>query len=215
MAFKKQGGQGNNQPRQNFALPIIAAFLALFVLAALAFVLFYHLPSPVPQQRAVGEITLVPAFQKVSEGQSVKFTAYSSCGEFSVSGGAQETPSSGLGKEFSIPLPIGSHTIIAANKDCNASAQVEVVRRECGAGETQSCEESGCAGTRSCEASGIWGECSLPPRKCTPGARIGCAFNACSFGYTTCNKCGTGFGECIPEGKQGSEPLNANSASCG
>ena len=194
-------------------------YKAAALLACLAIVLFasiaafrYFSPQPEAAQ-GTGEIRLIVEPQRLVEGQNASVTAYSTCGNFTISADGRKICDASSGQQLSIPLPAGNYSISAANANCSASAPLQVVARVCQDGQEQGCTKNGCPGTQACSG-GSWSGCELPERKCMPGVKIGCAYNSCSFGYTTCDKCGAGFGPCLPEG-QSAAPLNGNSLSCG
>ncbi|MFA6489444.1 MAG: hypothetical protein WCT52_02075 [Candidatus Micrarchaeia archaeon] len=192
-------------------------YVVATVLACAGIVLFaslaafrYFSPSQ-PLQEEAGEIRLIVESRLLLEGQDAKFKAYSTCGNFTISADGNEICEGTSGQEFSFALPAGNHSITASGGNCTVSVPVQVVRPECLDGEIKSCERDGCAGKSTC-FNGGWGGCVLPSKKCAPGTRIGCAYNSCSFGYATCDKCGTGFGPCLPDGQ--ASPLTGNSLSC-
>lgn len=191
----------------------VLASLAIILLAAATFALFWLLPTIALMQRAppAGEISVAPSSQTIAEGESAKVTAYSTCGNFTVLANGVKVDSGSSGQEISLSLPAGNHLITVQNGNCSASATLEVVRKQCDDGAVVGCSKDGCPGKKTCYG-GIWGGCDLPQRKCTPGGKVACAYNSCSFGYATCDKCGTSLGPCLPDGQ--AAPLNGNSLSC-
>ncbi len=196
---KKEGGHSPF----HFIAPFAAAVVLCALAALIVFPFFFSSSAlrtpPAPSQGGI-EIYVQP--QQVYEGQEVKFKAYSSCGNFTVFADGKQSAGGVSGQEFSLALPAGNHSIAIWNADCNATAVVQVIRPACESGAAKACMAGGCAGTRNC-IGGAWGDCELPASKCSPWEKIGCAYDSCSFGYSTCNKCGTAWGPCLPEGAAG------------
>lgn len=201
-----QAGTGKTNPKENQNSPwlIIAAFF--IIAASIPIFLFFYQGNQ--GSTIQGEIAIYPPFQKVPEGVPVSFSVYSTCGDFSFFEGGKKIAEGKSGQKFSFSLPAGTHLLEAKNPECSASATAIVVEKECEDGQVAPCEKDGCPGNKTCYG-GIWGSCSLPPKKCVPGSKIGCSYDSCSFGYMTCNECGTGFGPCLIEGVPA-----ANSLSC-
>ncbi len=65
----------------------------------------------------------------------------------------------------------------------------------CNDKESETCvREDGCIGHKDCY-NGHWTEC-IVEQICKPNRTVLCQFNSCSFGFRTCNACGTAWGEC-------------------
>jgi len=64
---------------------------------------------------------------------------------------------------------------------------------ECKENLTQICTVDGCEGYKTCRG-GKWTPC-IYEKKCTPGMRIGCHYDSCSYGMKTCDRCGD-WGPC-------------------
>ena len=202
---------GSSRSRLYQAATLLAC-IGIVVFVSLAAFRFFSQPASPPQ--AGGEISLIVESQNLVEGQPAVVKAYSTCGNFTLSADGQEICAGTSGQVFSLPLAAGNHSVTAAGGNCSVSVPVQVAsgsKKECNDGQTQACKLNGCSGTRTCFG-GIWDVCQLPYRKCMPGARIGCALNSCSFGYSTCDKCGAGWGPCLPAGQ--ASPLTGNSISC-
>jgi len=75
----------------------------------------------------------------------------------------------------------------------------EFSKKECGEGEKIQCIENNCTGERHCEH-GAWSACRVE-KICEPGSKEFCYSNTCITGYKICDGCGTGYGECISNGK--------------
>ena len=65
----------------------------------------------------------------------------------------------------------------------------------CTEGQTQYCAIDSCSGTRTC-VGGVWSGCRWQ-QVCTPGSRIPCLRQDCSYAVQTCNECGSGYGPCL------------------
>ncbi|VVC02949.1 Uncharacterised protein [Candidatus Burarchaeum australiense] len=70
---------------------------------------------------------------------------------------------------------------------------------ECAEGSKTACTlASGCEGKNVC-LDGKWSGCLAPLQVCVPGSQKGCTFvrnDVCGAGMSTCNACGTAWGEC-------------------
>lgn len=168
-----------------------AAALAIFLLA-----IFFMVPKSEPQNDRGRLDVYLEGPHAVMENTPVKISAFSSCGEFStfVDGVAQGRNVASA--SVSLILPPGTHRFEAKNSNCSDNVSFSVQERECDDGQVDSCSEGMCTGNKSCRG-GRWGGCIMPKRVCPPGQKIGCSIDGCNFGYTTCNACGSGFGNCI------------------
>ena len=83
---------------------------------------------------------------------------------------------------------------------------------ECENGAVSDCEADGCPGKKVCQE-GFFSDCNIGRKICVPGQRIGCSIDGCRFGYTVCNKCGSGFGGCVGENASKTPACTGNS--CG
>lgn len=201
--------EGDGSARSKlYRFATVLACMGIVVFASLA--AFRYFSPQQSTQGEAGEIRLILESQRLLEGQDAKVKAYSTCGNFTISADGKTVCAGSSGQEFSFPLPAGNHSITASGGNCSVSVPLQVIARECQDGQAQDCARNGCPGKRTC-LEGSWSSCALPERKCAPGARIGCAYNSCSFGYATCDKCGSGFGPCLPDGQ--SAPLTGNSIS--
>ena len=172
-------------------------FLAVLVIVlsiALACALFFRAQGG-EGQGTIGLFTEGSYFA----GEEIIVRAYSSCGKFSLFVDGREIADGEGSIRKGVALEKGRHEILAKNGKCSAMLQVAVSMRECGGNEMKGCVEGGCNGTQEC-LGGKWGECAMPRRVCTPGTTTGCSVDSCRFGYATCNGCGTGFSECLPQG---------------
>ena len=146
-------------------------------------------------------------------GNTATIRAVSTCGAFDVLLDGVEfgngTPL--LSEPFL--LEEGSHVFVAQGKGCNSTLAFSVLARECDGNETLECEKSGCPGARKC-IGGMFSDCALPKKVCYPGEKVGCSTNGCSFGYITCNQCGTGFGICTADSQKENVTACKGSPSC-
>ena len=188
-----------------FLLPILLVCAA--VLAAYSF-----LPeSGGAAQQAGGEISLSIEGRPLVSGGSATLRAVSTCGAFDVSlDGAEFGSGSPLLSEPFL-LQEGIHSFSAQGKGCNSTLEFTVLARECEGNEALPCAAGGCPGARKC-LGGVFSECLLPKKVCSPGEKVGCSTNGCSFGYMVCNQCGTSFGKCLPPGAANSA---CGTSSCG
>ncbi|MDD5339922.1 MAG: hypothetical protein PHV13_01595 [Candidatus ainarchaeum sp.] len=69
----------------------------------------------------------------------------------------------------------------------------------CVQGTARACSVGNCTGTSVCLEGGTWGSCKWV-RVCTPGARMACLQDGCSYAYRECNPCGSGYGSCTVPG---------------
>jgi len=68
--------------------------------------------------------------------------------------------------------------------------------KKCSDKESETCiREDGCTGHKDCY-NGHWTQC-IVEQICKPNRTVLCQFNSCSFGFRTCNACGTAWGDCI------------------
>jgi len=174
------------------ALLLAVVFSALF-LAGNGFFL-----GPAQMKDDSGTIEIFLEGIPLIEGENATARAYSSCGSFSLYLDGQ-----GIGRGEShaqgfFVATEGRHTIEAKGEKCNASLAFIAEKRECLLGQEINCGEGECEGKKTCEG-GRWGRCVLPKKVCLPGSRAGCNLDGCKFGYSTCNKCGSGFGPCLPK----------------
>ena len=147
------------------------------------------------------------------ENSTVRITALSSCGAFSTFLDGAKQQQGVQEAEVAISPPPGSHVFEARNGNCSDSVGFSVVAPECSDGQVRQCISDGCAGNETCFG-GNWGGCALPWKICSPGQEIGCSLDGCHFGYSVCNRCGSGFGPCMPEnGTNASAGCTGNS--CG
>lgn len=175
-------------------LPLPAILSAALIIAFLVFFAFL-LQQPAPQA-AHGSVELfLDARLPVIEGSSYNVRAFSSCGPVEISLDGQQIASGGARAEAEISPSAGSHALVAASGPCRDSVEFTAFEKQCEGGESQACIVSGCGGSRQC-LGGIWGQCVLPKKICKAGDRVGCSLDACSFGYATCNECGTGYSPC-------------------
>jgi len=177
-----------------FLLPILLVCAA--ILAAYSF-----LPKSGTVTPPGGAISLSLDGGPLVSGNTVALRAVSTCGAFDVSlDGAWFGNGAPL---LSTPflLEEGSHSFFAQGKDCNSTLVFSVLARECEGNETNDCEKGGCPGTRKCTG-GIFSECALPKKVCSPGDKVGCSTNGCSFGHMACNSCGTSFSKCTADSKK-------------
>ena len=187
-----------------FLLPILLVCAA--ILAVYSFL-------PKPEGGAVqpaGSISLSLQGGPLVSGNTASLRAVSTCGKFDVSLDGAGFGTGGPILSAPFLLEDGSHSFFAQGSGCNSTLAFSVLARECDANESASCEKNGCLGARKC-AGGIFSECALPKKVCLPGEKVGCSTNGCSFGYMTCNPCGTSFGKCLPPGT----PEDGNAACAG
>ncbi|MCX6772061.1 MAG: hypothetical protein NTX79_08505 [Candidatus Micrarchaeota archaeon] len=183
-----------------FLLPILLACAA--ILAA-----YFFLQAQDNGAMQGGEISMSLPSGPLVSGNTAALRAVSTCGAFHVSldGSWFGSGEPLISKGFS--LEEGSHSFFAQGKGCNATLVFFVLARECAGNEAKECEKNGCPGAQEC-AGGIFSDCALPKKVCSPGEKVGCSINGCSFGYITCNPCGTSFGKCTA----GSKKENASCA---
>jgi len=81
----------------------------------------------------------------------------------------------------------------------SASAQEEQKIRECEENKTRSCYVNDCTGQQKC-VDGRWGICELNII-CIPGSIEPCVIDSCIKSYKICNKCGSGYSDCLPRDK--------------
>ena len=177
-----------------FLLPILLVCAA--ILAA-----YFFLPNSEAETLQGGAISISLDGGPPVSGNTATLRAVSTCGAFIVS---LDGAWFGNGEPLlSLPflLEEGSHTFFAQGKGCNSTLAFNVLARECAGNETKECEKNDCPGARRC-AGGIFSECILPKKVCYPGEKVGCSINGCSFGYITCNQCGTSFGKCAADSKK-------------
>ncbi|MEM4633675.1 MAG: hypothetical protein QW275_00805 [Candidatus Anstonellaceae archaeon] len=172
----------------------------LFAAAAIVFVLAFVLASPKSSQQE-GQITILAHPENAIEGENISIRGFSSCGNFSLYIDGSAVLQNQQSVELEIKLGRGEHIILASNKDCFANVSVSVAVRECKEGETRPCMQDGCEGKEICEK-GLFSPCTLPPKICIPGQKLGCLLDECRFGYMVCNQCGSGFGPCLPKEQQ-------------
>ncbi|MFA6328794.1 MAG: hypothetical protein WCY41_05095 [Candidatus Micrarchaeia archaeon] len=176
-----------------FLLPILLVCAA--ILAA-----YYFLPQTgagTPSGGA-GAISLSIGGAPFVSGNTAALRAASTCGAFNVSldGARFGVGSPSLSAQF--VLEEGSHSFFAQGNGCNSTLAFTVAARECEGDGAAVCVKNGCPGTRQCSG-GVFSECALQKKVCSPGEKVGCSLNGCSFGHITCNQCGTGFGKCLPD----------------
>jgi len=179
-----------------FGKILMAAALISIFLAAVYFSL--------PRETGITEQKIDIYFESpraVPETAEVRLHVFSSCGPFSTLVDGKLLESGVQSAKVSGSFPPGEHLFEAKNENCSSSASFRVERQECEDGQALRCSEGACNGTMRCYGS-RWGGCELPRKVCSPGQKIGCSTDGCKFGYRTCNPCGSGFGECLPDGTQ-------------
>ena len=184
--------------------PLAFLFSALLVCAAILAVHHFLPTQGGGTLQRDGAISLSLYGRPLVSGNTATLRAVSTCGTFDVS---LDGAVFGNGEPLlSTPflLEEGSHSFSAQGKDCNSTLVFTVLARECTGNETKECEKNDCPGVRKC-AGGIFSECSLPKKVCSPGEKLGCSTNGCSFGYMTCNPCGTGFSVCAANSQNKNE----------
>ena len=142
-----------------------------------------------------GAISISIEGRPLVSGNTAVLRAVSTCGAFDVLLDGSEFGNGAPLLSAPFFLEEGSHAFLAQGQDCNSTLAFTVLVRECAGNETKECDRNGCPGTRKC-AGGAFSECLLPNKVCSPGERVGCSTNGCSFGYMACNPCGTGFSKC-------------------
>lgn len=198
------------EPAGETGFPWKIAASALIVLLAVFLMYYFFATILVPAAQPAEEIQLsVSLSAPLVEGMPVSVRAFSTCGQFTLYLDGQLLAS---GERVAQPVSAkaGRHRLLAQNAKCNASAQFETLARECAEGEKKACMKDGCGGTALCE-NGRFSPCVLPPQACLPGQRVGCPLDGCSFGYRTCNSCGTGYGPCRPPGAPAQGGCNSTS----
>jgi len=194
-------------PARAAAAPPLGKILAAAALLSLLLAaIYFFLPRETGAAEQKIDIYLISP-QHVMEKSEVRLSVFSSCGAFSTFVDGKPLESGVQSAKLSSTFPPGEHLFEARNENCSSNASFTVERQECEDGQTQSCSEGACNGTMRCHG-GRWGSCDLPKKVCSPGQRIGCSTDGCRFGYKTCNPCGSGFGECLPDAAQG------NASSC-
>jgi len=186
-----------------------AFLLPILLVCAAILAVYFLLPQAGNYAPQGGEISLSIEGRPLVSGNTVALRAVSTCGEFDVS-----LDKAGFGNgtaTLSQPflLEEGNHTFFAQGNGCNSTLAFKVAARECEGNQTMECEMNNCTGARKCTG-GVFSSCTLPKKICSPGERVGCSTDGCSFGYITCNQCGTGFGKCTADSKNG----NATCATC-
>jgi hypothetical protein len=193
----------------------LAALLSLAVIAiAVGATYFFLIPKEQPAQYGA-KIEIYPSFSGVLlEGKAASAKFFSSCGNFSVYLDGKKLGDYEQRAEVPISTGIGSHTLEAKNAECGEKFEFEVKAAECSDGEVKWCSIDGCQGKQEC-AGGFFGSCQMPKKVCVPGQKVGCSSSACSFGYKACNRCGTEYGPCTPDGSGNASSANCSSnASC-
>jgi len=187
----------------------LSVLLSLAVIAAaVGATYFFLIPKEQPVQYGA-KLEIYPSFSgALLEGKAASAKFFSSCGDFSVYLDRQHLGDYEQRAEVPISAGIGSHTLEAKNSECVEKIVFEVKKAECSEREARGCSSGGCPGKQEC-VGGFFGNCQMPKKVCVPGQKVGCSSSACSFGYKTCNRCGTEYGPCTPDGS-----VNATSASC-
>ncbi|MCX8197230.1 MAG: hypothetical protein N3G80_02860 [Candidatus Micrarchaeota archaeon] len=155
-----------------------------------AFAIFSFLPKA---DKSYGKIDILASV----EIDKAEIAFFSSCDDFEIFVDGKSYGNYSSGTKMNLTLEEGKHIISAKNQQCSSSISVEAYKRECEEKSSRECFVGNCSGTQKCSA-GKWGECILPKKICVPGQKVGCSLNSCSFGYRTCNECGTEFGPCMP-----------------
>jgi hypothetical protein len=162
-----------------------------------------HPAAPLQKQSSQRAIALETS-GNAAEGMEVFAT--SPCGEASIKlylDGTIAGEEMGARATFALsPLAAGEHALSATSGECSGSLEFSVAAPACNAGETEECGIGACKGLRKCE-NGAFTECMLPKKMCVPGSATGCLLDSCSFGYSKCNECGTGYGPCMPSPQTG------------
>ena len=179
----------------------LALFLSILLVCAVILAVYCFLPTVDSGAPQGGDILLSIDGRPHVSGNTATLRAVSKCGAFDVL-----LDGTGFGNGaplLSMPflLEEGRHVFFAQGNGCNSTLVFTVLARECNGDETKECEKDGCTGARKC-AGGIFLECALPKKVCYPGEKVGCSINGCSFGYMTCNQCGTSFGKCAADSKK-------------
>ncbi|MEM2137469.1 MAG: hypothetical protein QW568_00075 [Candidatus Anstonellaceae archaeon] len=187
----------------------LAVLLSLAVIvAAVGAVYFFLIPKEPPAQYGA-KLEIYPSFSReLLEGKAASAKFFSSCGAFTVYLDGQRLGDYEQRAEVPISAGIGNHTLEAKNQQCGEKFEFEVKAAECNDGEVRECGSDSCPGKQEC-AGGFFGSCQTPKKVCVPGQKVGCSSSACSFGYKTCNQCGTEYGPCTPDGS-----LNTTSTKC-
>ncbi|MFA6214340.1 MAG: hypothetical protein WC717_03615 [Candidatus Micrarchaeia archaeon] len=189
----------------------LASLIPIALACAIIFAAYSFLQAPSAAAPQAGEISLSLQGGPMVDGNTAALRAVSACGDFSVSldnawfGDGAPT----LFAPFL--LEEGSHAFFAKGDGCNSTLSFTVAARECRGNGTSKCEINGCPGSREC-AGGRFLECALPKRVCSPGERVGCSIDGCSFGYMACNQCGTSFGKCLPPSQKENASCDGNSS---
>ena len=91
----------------------------------------------------------------------------------------------------------GDNFVQASGAGCSAHLEFNAQPAECSSGSNRACPmPNGCPGVQTCH-DGLWPDCQSLARICRPGRQVPCDLNACSFGVSICDSCGTGWGPCV------------------
>ena len=192
----------------------LAILLPLLLVCAAILAAYSFLSTPSEGAPAgSGGISLSIDGRPLVSGNTATLHAVSTCGAFDVSLDGAGFGNGGPLMSTPFMLEEGSHSFFAQGNGCNSTLDFTVLARECGENETITCQKDNCPGVRNCFG-GIFSDCALPKKVCSPGEKVGCSTNGCSFGHITCNPCGTGFGQCLPDSKAGNATCNGLSSSC-
>ena len=177
-----------------------AFLLPILLVCAAILAVYFFLPRMGTYAIQGGAISLSIEGRPMVSGNNASLHAISTCGEFVVS--LDKTGFGNGSAALSQPflLEEGNHSFFAQGNGCNSTLAFHVAARQCEGNQTSECEKEGCPGIRKC-AGGVFSSCTLPKKVCSPGERVGCSIDGCSFGYIICNQCGTGFGKCTADSK--------------
>lgn len=198
--FAKESERKTQQPGFFTLEKILFFILIILVIISMLFLLSWKSSgengTTAPHEKSVAVYT---DRDEYVEGDNISISVESTCGNVSLLIDGKEIRTENENDAFSASLTaaMGMHNITAEGDGCEASRSVTVLERECSENETESCVINGCDGYKPC-VDGRFEECRKNRRVCKQGSRIGCPLNSCSFGYATCNECGTGYGPCEP-----------------
>ncbi|MFH1095330.1 MAG: hypothetical protein V1728_03875 [Candidatus Micrarchaeota archaeon] len=103
------------------------------------------------------------------------------------------------GDTLSVPLVAqnGDNLVQVSGAGCSANLEFMAGPAECAVGANRTCPmPNNCPGVQACQG-GLWSDCQSLEHICRPGRQVPCDLDACSFGVSICNSCGTGWGPCV------------------
>ena len=186
--------------------------IVLVCAAILGLYLFLPGGSPAPESPQIS--LSLDASQPYISGRAATLRAFSTCGPFGVYIDGERSGEGASYAQLPLALRAGSHLFEAKNGNCSASIAISVAASQCDGNQTEQCTANGCEGFRIC-SNGVFSICIIPRKVCVPGEKIGCSVDGCAFGHATCNPCGSGFGECLPDngGSSGVSCINGTQCS--